>query len=135
MINDNDDERDDPLNRLLADETDLAPTPAGMGFVPVMPLEPEPIPAATPETMICLRDCKHYMELTSMFQHGNSKNTLDHVPKQKNRFCRAIKGTDIDLTDEVVYECNEWTPLLKEEKLILLTRREQWKKEQDGASE
>lgn len=125
-----DDELDDPLNRLLADETDLAPTPIAGGFVPVMPLEPEPIPEATPETMICLRGpCRHYMELQSMFQHGNTKGTLDHVPKQQNRFCRAIEGTDIDLTDEVVYECTEWDPLLKAETLARKVRRDQWLEE------
>lgn len=132
MIND-DDDLDDPLNRLLADEIELAPTPQGNSFVPNMPLMPEPIPAATPETMICLRGpCRHYMELTSLFQHGNTKNTLDHVPKQTNRFCRAIEGTDIDLTDELVFECSNWEPLLRAETLVRSARRDQWEQEQEN---
>lgn len=130
MINDPDDEDfDDPLNRLLAEDFDPGPVP-GPGFMPTVGPMPEPIPPATPETMVCLRGpCKHYMELTSMFQHGNTKGTLEHVPKQTNRFCRAIDGTDIDLTDELVFDCSEWEPLLKAEKLVRATRRAQYEQE------
>lgn len=136
MLNDDDDDVNDPLNRLLADEVDFAPTPGPNGFAPSLPMVPEPIPPATPETMVCLRGpCKHYMELQSMFQHGNTKGTLEHVPKQTNRFCRAIEGTDIDLTDELVYNCSEWEPLLKAETLLRETRRAAWKKEQEDGAE
>ena len=137
MINDpDDDEFDDPLNRLLADDFDPAPIPHGPGFLPTMGVVPEPIPPATPDTMVCLKGpCRHYMELQSMFQHGNSRGTLDDIPKQTNRFCRAIEGTDIDLTDELVFKCSEWDPLLRAETLIRDNRRSEWAAEQEPGNE
>lgn len=135
MFNNEDDDLDDPLNRLLAEEiVPIVPGPGG--FMPSLPLVPEPIPPATPETMVCLRGpCKYYVEIVSMFQHGNTKGTLERAPRQQNRFCRAIEGTDIDLTDELVFECNTWEPLLKAETLVRTARRAQWAAEQEESNE
>lgn len=118
MTNDNEDF--DPLDSLLSEETNaLPPVAADGGFMPTFPVMPEPIPTATKETMICLRDCKYYLELTTRFNAGNTKGTLGFEPKQLNRFCRAIPGTEIDLTDELVSECSDWEPISETE----LTRR------------
>jgi hypothetical protein len=101
----------DPLDAFLAD--DLMPMPPlapDGGFIPGPGLEMDPIPEVTRETMVCLRDCRHYIEITTRFAHGNTKGTLAKEPLQKNRYCRAIPGESIELTDELVRECSEWDP-------------------------
>lgn len=106
-----DDDLVDPLDTILAEELPPAMPPSpGTQFSPA-PIQPEPIPEATPENMICLRDCRHYVELITNFQAGNAKGTLQHVPRQTNRFCKVIEGSDIDLTDELVSVCNQWDPI------------------------
>jgi hypothetical protein len=124
-----DDNLVDPLDALLAEEIPPLPPQAPDGtFIP-SPVQPEPIPEATPETMVCLRGpCEHYVEIRSRFQHGNAVGTLEHEPVQINRFCKAIHGTDIDLTDELVHECNQWVPTSS---LVLHGRkvlREEWER-------
>lgn len=116
----NEQELVDHLNRLLAEDLNpLPPVSGDGGFVPQMPIMQEPIPEASPDNMICLRGpCKNYIEIVSRFNAGNTKGTLDHMPKQINRFCKVIPGTDIDLTDEVVKDCSEWDPLLPEDNLV-----------------
>jgi hypothetical protein len=100
----------DPLDAFLADDPlPLPPLAPDGGFVPGH-VDAEPLPQVTPETMVCLRDCRHYVEIVSRFNHGNARGTLAHEPRQVNRFCAAIAGTDIDLTDELVRECNMWDP-------------------------
>ena len=131
----NDDEDFDPLDSLLAEEIEPLPVAPDNGFMLTLPVQPAPIPAATKETMICLRDCKYYLELTTRFNAGNTKGTLGFEPKQLNRFCRAIPGTEIDLTDELVSECTDWEPIPATE----LTRRTRvqkaWlKKNKNGVS-
>lgn len=84
--------------------------------------EVEPIPAATPENFICLRGpCKNYVEIHS-FAEVESRG-LSHTPKQINRLCRVIPGTEIDLTDDCVFHCSEWTPLLPGEMVERNRRR------------
>jgi hypothetical protein len=101
----------DPLDAFLADDPmPMPPIGPDGGFMPGHPLESEPIPAVTPETMVCLRDCRHYVEIRTRFAHGNTKGTLAREPVQVNRYCRAIPGSDIELTDELVRECSEWDP-------------------------
>lgn len=125
MIRDTD--KLDPLDSMLNDE-EPGPLPIGPdgGFVPQM-IQPEPIPAATAENMICLRGpCKYYLQIDSRFNAGNSKGTLDRVPVQKNRFCRAIPGTEVDLTDELVMDCSDWDPIDNLIVIERLIRRETW---------
>ena len=96
------------------------------GFIPTLPVQPEPIPEATPDNMICLRDCRHYVEIVSRFNAGNAKGTLGFQPRQINRFCKAIAGTDIDLTDELVSDCSDWDPISAEEIVAKSKRRQEW---------
>lgn len=127
MINNNDDDFD-VFDSLLAEETQ--PLPMGpQGFAPILPIQPEPIPEATKENMICLRDCKFFMQIDSRFQHGNTKGTLTKEPVQFNRFCKAIPGTEIDLTDELVRECSDWDPIPLIQIKQRETRRNKWLKE------
>jgi hypothetical protein len=125
-----DDAMIDPLDTLLAEEIPpLPPTAPDGTFVPTL-IQPEPIPEATPETMACLRGpCRFYVEIKSRFQHGNTKGTLDHEPVQINRFCKAIQGTDIDLTDELVHDCNHWDPMDSSVVSELNLRRIRWARE------
>lgn len=125
---DHEEDYEDPLDALLAEAPQALPpmAPDG-GFMPQLSIEPEPIPAATAENMACLRGpCRHYVEMSSLFQSGNSRGTLEYVPKQINRFCRAIPGDAIPLTDEVVDECTEWDPLVPADTLARNKRRAAW---------
>jgi hypothetical protein len=83
----------------------------------------DPIPAATPENFICLAGpCKHYMEVHSLAD----VETRGHngPPKYINRLCRALPGVEIDLTEDCVFSCSEWAPLLPEERLDIEERRQ-----------
>jgi hypothetical protein len=109
------DERIDPLDKLMAEDLDPVPPPApgtdGLPFPTGMNFLPEPIPEATPENLVCLRGpCRHYVEITTRFQSGNTKGTLDHVPRQINRYCNVLQSEHIDLTDEAVLDCSHWYP-------------------------
>lgn len=103
---DDDEDEIGPLEALLKEE--IVAGPPGK---PDRIKQGEPIPAATPETMICLRGCKHYVEILTRFQAGNPKGTFDKPPQARNRFCKAIPSSEIDLTDELVEECNLFEPL------------------------
>ena len=116
----------DPLDAFLAEEVSPLPVGPDGGFMPQLPIQPEPIPQATPETMVCLRDCRYYLEVVSLFKAGNSKGTLGYQPKQINRFCRAIPGDQIDLTDELVSECSDWDPIPVESLTDREKRRKDW---------
>lgn len=110
---------------LAADVGPLVVGPDG-GFVPTPPVgHPFPIPAATTETLICLRGCRHYLELKSGFLAGNTMDSLDKPPIQINRYCLVHPG-GIDLVDETVLDCNRWHPedptLVSERNLA----RKQW---------
>ncbi len=68
-----------------------------------------PIPSATPENFVCLRGpCMFYLEIAS----GADVNapTLERDPIQINRYCRAIPGIEVDLTEDNVFACNAWDP-------------------------
>jgi hypothetical protein len=72
---------------------------------------PDPIPPATPDQFICLAGpCRHYLEIHSLAD----VETRGHngPPKHINRLCRVISGVEIDLTDDCVFSCSEWDPLV-----------------------
>lgn len=96
---------------------------------------PPPAPAATPETMVCLRGpCVHYWELHSHVDAGNPADTWDSdkglkealavddegnvtygdnivkQPRQINRVCLVNPGYETELTGDCIYECNRWDP-------------------------
>lgn len=131
----NDDDLVDPLDRLLAEDIPPAMPPGPGGLFAPAPIQPEPIPEATPETMICLRGpCVHYVEIQTRFQAGNSKGTLDAVPVQKNRFCNVMAASEIDLTDEIVMDCNKWDPQGEFDVpvTVLRVRRKDWTDKNGG---
>lgn len=120
--------------------TELPAIPMGPGLVPqIGPVgQSKGPPAATPATFICLRGpCRHYWELETYFDAGNPESTWDPeiglkdadgkpVPKpnQHTRTCLAHVGTETELTDDTVYNCNRWSPLTPREvkKLTKLRR-------------
>ena len=115
----------DPFEQLLDDEAEsVGVTPPGVGFAPQ--LGPAPIPAASEDTLCCLRGpCQYYMEVLQRFETGNTIGTLDEEPRMKNRFCLRVEASPIDLTDSCVYECSDWDPTdpLDEEHLAREQRR------------
>lgn len=112
------------LDRLLAEDISGGPMPGPGGMVGEQ-LRPEPIPEATPASMICLRGpCVHYLEIKSKFQAGNTKGTLKKAPVATNRFCMKILGTDIDMTDELPVDCNYWQP--REDEPVISAARVRW---------
>lgn len=89
---------------------------------------PPPIPAATPANFVCLRGpCRHYWEFTSYMSSGNPAGTWgddglkddagNHIrePRQINRVCLAHPGTETELTEDCVFDCNRWDPLTPRE--------------------
>lgn len=108
---DDDEDQIDALDRLLREADELPPPPVGMdGTFARMP-RPDPIPEASPRTMICLRGpCQHYVEIITRAQTMNARGTLPKAPRSTNRFCTVIPSGETDLTDELVEECSHWTP-------------------------
>lgn len=128
ITEDFDEQTEDPLDTLLAEDTQPAPPMGPDGsFMPQLPVELEPIAEATPENMICLRGpCRFYLEMDTNFQAGNTRGTLERKPIQRNRFCRVIPGDSIPLTDEVVSACSEWDPLVPADTLRRNANRKKW---------
>ena len=128
--NDDDDYDDEayvnPLDNLLA--TDLGPmaVPSPEGVLGVPNMMPEPIPAATPENLVCLKGpCRHYYEAHTGIETLNSRGTLTKRPVQITRYCRALTSP-VDLTDETVHFCRDWAPLRKAEIAELEDRRQEY---------
>lgn len=100
----------------IAPDGGIAPGPIGTSA---------PVPAATPETFICLRGpCRHYWVMETFFESGNPKETWDsevglkdadgkpvRQPHQITRSCLAHPGTIEELTEDAVFECNKFDPL------------------------
>jgi hypothetical protein len=113
-------ERANKEKRELGDQFDnMEPPPSPvMGpdgpAMPVTYLTPgEPLPPATPENFLCLLGpCKHYVEIHSW---ADVEARGIQRPKQINRICRVIPGVDLDLTEDCVFACNEWAPILPDE--------------------
>jgi hypothetical protein len=82
-----------------------------------------PIPAATPENFVCLRGpCVRYLEITSTADVNAP--TLGRDPIQLNRYCRAIPGVEIDLTEDAVFACSDWDPVAPKVLEALQSRRD-----------
>lgn len=117
-----------PMDTLL--DTDFGPIPISPtgDFVPATStFESEPIPEATEDNFICLRGpCRHYFEMVVHFAAGNTRGTLTSVPMLTKRSCARIVGYEVDLTEEVVYRCNDWDPRSKEEIAAREARREEY---------
>ena len=98
-----------------------AATPIGIGAVG----SAAAVPAARPETFVCLRGpCRFYWELETFMASGNPQTTWDpeiglkdehgkpiRMPRQVNRTCLVHPGTETELTEDVVYNCSRWDPM------------------------
>lgn len=85
---------------------------------------PPPLPDATPENFVCLRGpCRHYWEMSTHMSAGNTASTFGpdglrdesgqplRPPRSILRTCLVHPGTETDLGDECVFECNRWDPI------------------------
>ena len=120
---------------------DFEPSPIPIapdgGIMPGFALQrPSALPAATPETFVCLRGpCRHYWHLVTDIDAGNPDDTWDGSltdpatgepvkrPRQHNHTCLVNPGMETDLTGDHAYECNKWDPQLHAELVQLDTRR------------
>lgn len=140
---DHDDKRKTPSARFA--DVELGPIPMGPGATPLLP----PVgvaagpPPATPATFMCLRGpCRHYWELKTFFDSGNPDSTWDPEigikdaegkpiakPRQVTRTCLAHPGTETEITDDTVFDCNRWSPLSpREAKKLDKARRAYFKR-------
>jgi hypothetical protein len=114
----------------------LPPIAPDGGFAPGPVGIPPSVDAATPDNFICLRGpCRHYWQMETFMASGNPKETWGpdglkdergaplRVPRQLNRSCLAHPGTETELTEDCVYECNRWDPMTPREVRKLDKRR------------
>jgi hypothetical protein len=106
------------------------------GLVPVAMGNPPPVPPATPELFVCLRGpCRHYWQISSHLVSGNPEETWGEdglrdergqplrAPRQITRACTYQAGVDTQFTDDIVYACNRWDPVLPKDEARLEKRR------------
>jgi len=106
----------------------LPPIAPDGGFMAGPVGAPPPIPAATPQTFVCLRGpCRHYWEIKTHMESGNPAETWGDdglkdesgkpiaQPRAISRTCLAHPGTETDFTDDNVYACSRWDPLTARE--------------------
>lgn len=125
-MSDNDDDLINPLDALLAAEPSQLPVGPSGGFAPQVGYAEEPIPPAIPETFMCLRQCRYYMEAQTGFPAGNPKGSFSRPVRQITRYCIKTPGNPVDLTDENVFECNQWDPEDSELVKLRAARREEY---------
>ena len=100
---------------------------------------PPPVPAATPRNFVCLRGpCRFYWELHTFMGSGNPAATWGEdglkdedgnrirEPRQINRVCLVHPGTETELTEDCVFHCTKWDPLLPRETKRLERRRSKY---------
>lgn len=102
----------------------MLPVAPDGGILQSKPVEQlRPIPAATPENFVCLRGpCVRYLEIVSL--SDVNAPTLGRDPIQLNRYCRAIPGIEIDLTEDAVSACSDWDPIAPKLLEALQARRD-----------
>lgn len=97
---------------------------------------PPPVPPATPDQFVCLRGpCRHYFELQTHLVSGNPAETWGPdglkdelgkpipIPRQITRACTYQAGVDTQITDDIVYACNRWDPIVPLSRLLTSIRR------------
>lgn len=95
---------------------DFEPAPAPAGG-PSLGYGLEPAEVAPPmEESICARGpCRHYWRMVSSAPMGNPAGTFEALglpePRQHNHVCLAHPGTETDLGDDQVFDCNRWDPI------------------------
>lgn len=126
----------------------MPPIAPGGGFMASPIAQAPSVPEATPDVFVCKRGpCRHYWELETFMASGNPKDTWDddglhevesvdedgevtygeglvRMPRQLSRSCLAHPGTETELTDDAVYNCNRWEPLTPREVRKIDRRRE-----------
>lgn len=127
---DEDDKRKAPIDQYSHIEPGgLPPIAPDGGFAPGPIGTPPAVDAATPQNFICLRGpCRHYWQIETFVASGNPSSTWGEgglvdpdtgkplrVPRQLNRSCLAHSGTETELTEDCVYNCNRWDPLTPRE--------------------
>lgn len=113
----------------------VAVAPDG-GPVPGIIGPPVSIPDATPALFVCLRGpCRYYWELATLLVSGNPAETWGEgglkdesgkpirPPRQITRSCTYQDGIDTQFTDDIVYACNRWDPILPADEKRLEKRR------------
>ena len=102
---------DDDVVNAMDRAMDVEMPAATPGFAPKGVGMPEPIPAATEESFVCLRGpCRYYLELVQFFGAGNPEGTPGVKNEGTIRMCLRPSGEPIDLVDELIYSCNQWDP-------------------------
>ncbi len=97
---------------------------------------PAAVPPATPELFVCLRGpCRHYWEIETHLASGNPADTWGpdglkdedgnaiRAPRQITRACTYQAGIDTQFTDDIVYACNRWDPIIPIARVLTALRR------------
>jgi hypothetical protein len=114
----NDEIQDSRLGSLQSnlDGENFEPGPLPAGLLSTKPgaLPPQgarrKLPLATPEHFVCLRGpCRFLMETTSPAEVEND----DYEPIATDRYCKALPGVLLELTENAVYSCSDWDPEVK----------------------
>lgn len=93
----------------------LVAAPDG-GIAPDAVGELSSVPEASPANFICLRGpCRHYWQIETYLGAGNPADTWKELgirePRQISRSCLVHPGTETEVTEDCVYDCNRWDPL------------------------
>jgi hypothetical protein len=110
------DDPDDKVKSLETRYADFEPAPAPAGG-PSLGYAMEPAEVAPPMVeSICARGpCRHFWSMTSSAPAGNPSGTFEALglrePRQHNYVCLAHPGTETDLGDDQVFDCNRWDPI------------------------
>lgn len=68
------------------------------------------LPMATPESFVCLRGpCRFLMTTTSPADLENES----YEPIATDRYCKALPGVLLELTEDSVYSCSDWDPVVE----------------------
>lgn len=110
------DDPDDKVKSLETRYADFEPAPAPVGG-PSLGYAMEPAEVAPPITeSVCARGpCRHFWHMVSSAPMGNPPGTFEALglvePRQHNYVCLAHPGTETDLGDDQVFDCNRWDPI------------------------
>lgn len=117
------------LNKLMESKSSMPPVAPDGGFAPALLGEAESIPEATEVNFVCLRGpCRHYMQYMTWFPAGNTEGTFSQI----TRYCCKLPTKHIDLTEELVRDCNQWDPYVELERQQLEDHRQAYLAKKKG---
>lgn len=135
-------DQDDKVKAPIDQYKDIEPGPmqiAPDGGIMLTMGQPAAVPPATPDNFVCLRGpCRHYWRMETFMASGNPKGTWgpgglkdEHgkpvrVPRQINHTCLAHPGTETELTEDCVFVCNKWDPLLPSDLADRIKRQDKY---------